>query len=480
MQVTSIDFTMISPELFLVIATSAVLLFDLFANKNMQKNTYALSQLGLLGTAVFIYIIGQSDPVTIFHGQYQHDGITTVLQMTIVVLGIFILLYSRHYVRERNMPFGEYYTLVLFSIFGMLVLVSAHSLLSLYLGLEILSLPIYALTALRRDQAICTEAAMKYFIMGAIASGMLLYGMSMLYGATHSIDINTIKMAMQTTSGNEKSILLLGLVFISVGVIFKLGGVPFHMWIPDVYHGAPNSVTLLISTAPKVAAFGLAIRLFVDTMPSLHGQWQQMLIVVSILSMGLGNLVAIAQRNLKRMLAYSSIAHMGYMFLGLLVGTQAGYAAAMFYIISYAFMSLGAFAMIVLLSRAGIEVENIDDFKGLNQRNPWLAGMMLLLMFSMAGIPPLVGFFAKIAVLEALVSAGLVWLAVLALFFAIIGVYYYIRVVKVMYFDKAEDDRLPIKLESMDMQLAISANGLLLLIIGIFPGALFELCKAVF
>ncbi len=480
MQVSSIDFTIISPELFLVIATSVILLFDLFASEKMKKNTYHLAQFCLLGTAALVYIVGQNDPMLVFHGQYRHDNITTMLQMTIVILAIFILLYSRDYVRERELPFGEYYVLVLFSILGMLVLVSANSLLSLYLGLEILSLPIYALTALRREQTTCTEAAMKYFIMGAIASGMLLYGMSMLYGATHSIDINTIMTMTQTIAGSEKLILLFGLVFIGAGVMFKLGGVPFHMWIPDVYHGAPASVTLLISTAPKVAAFGLAVRLFVDTMPSLHGQWQQMLIVVSILSMGLGNLVAVVQQNLKRMLAYSSIAHIGYMLLGLLVGTKAGYTASMFYIISYSLMSLGAFAIIILLSRAGIEVENIDDFKGLNQRNPWLAAMMLLLMFSMAGLPPLVGFFAKIAVLEVLVSADLVWLAALALVFAIIGVYYYIRVVKAMYFDKADPSLLPIKLASKDVQLAISANGLLVLVLGLFPSTLFELCKAAF
>lgn len=372
----------------------------------------------------------------------------------------------------------EYYVLGLFSILGMMVLVSADHLLSLFLGLELFSLPVYAMVALHRDVKACSEAAMKYFVMGAIASGILLYGISMLYGATQTLFIPLIAHTIASTPPSQQLILTFGLVFVVVGVAFKLGAVPFHMWVPDVYEGAPSSVTLFITSAPKIAALGMAVRLLVDAMPGLSQEWQQLLVIIAILSMAVGNLAAVVQSNIKRMLAYSSIAHMGYMTLGLLTATPDGYAAATFYIIAYAIMSLIAFGMILILSKAGFEAEKIDDFRGLNTRNPGLAFLMLLVMFSMAGIPPLVGFMAKVAVLNALIVTHQLWLAVVALLFAIIGAYYYINVVKVMYF---EDPKIKTPVVwSWSSKITLSLNGLVILFLGLSPGLLFNICRSVF
>ena len=372
---------------------------------------------------------------------------------------------------------GEYYILGLFSMLGMMVLVSAHSLITIYLGLELLSLPLYAMVAMRRDDQKATEAGMKYFVMGAVASGMLLYGISFIYGSVHTINLAQIATAL--AAGHVlMPVFLLGLVLIIVGIAFKLGVVPFHMWLPDVYDGAPNSVMMFVGTAPKVAAFGMAIRLLVEMMPTMQAQWQPLFIFLAILSMGLGNLLAIAQTNIKRMLAYSGIAHIGYMLLGLIAGTANGYSSALFYIIVYVFMSLAAFSMIILLSRQGFECENISDLKGLNTRSPWLALMVLFTMFSMAGIPPFIGFFAKLSVLEALISVHIVWLAVLAIVFAIIGLYYYLRVIKVVYFEQPDTDE-PIAW-NFDMRIILSVNSMALLFFGLFPGAIFALCQYTF
>ena len=314
---------------------------------------------------------------------------------------------------------------------------------------------------------------MKYFVLGALASGMLLYGISMLYGVTRSLDIGEIG-AYLAQGSDDNMVLMFAVAFIVVGVAFKLGAAPFHMWIPDVYHGAPTAVTLYIGTAPKIAAFAMLMRLLVEGMGDLHAQWQGMLIVLSILSMAVGNIIAISQTNLKRMLAYSTIAHIGFLLLGVLTGDSGGYAASMFYVIVYALMGMGGFGMIILLSRAGFEADNLDDFKGLNERSPWFAFMMAVLMFSMAGVPPFLGFWAKFAVLETVVRSGMVWLAVVAVIFAIIGAYYYLRIIKLMYFDKAED-RTPLT-SSLDMKVVISANGLAVLALGIYPSALMTLC----
>jgi NADH-quinone oxidoreductase subunit N len=334
----------------------------------------------------------------------------------------------------------------------------------------------YAMVAFNRDSATSSEAAMKYFVLGALASGMLLYGMSLLYGVTGTLDIGGVHKAIVGLDEGKGLVLGLGLVMVIVGMAFKLGAVPFHMWIPDVYHGAPTAVTLYIGAAPKIAAFAMVMRLLVEGLGELHHQWQDILVIMAVLSMAVGNVIAIAQANLKRMLAYSTISHVGFLLLGVLSGSQAGYSAAMFYAIAYALMSMGGFGVILLLSRAGFESDSLDDLKGLNERSPWFAFIMLILMFSMAGVPPTLGFYAKLSVLQAVVGADLTWLAVVAVVFSIIGAFYYLRIVKLMYFDKPENPQ-PIE-SSADLKVVLSANGLGILALGISPGALLALCAA--
>lgn len=477
------NFIIIIPEVYMLSMACLVLLVSLFISREAQWVLYALSQIALAGAFLFTANLLQYPTTNAFDGGFVIDPLANLLKAFIYMTTFFVFLYTRRYVNERSIPLGEYYALSLFSVLGMMVLVSAHHLISLYMGLELMSLPLYTLVALQRTESKWglqnTEAAMKYFVMGAIASGMLLYGMSMIYGATHVLNINDIMQAMGQTKLSEQPILTFGLIFIVIGFVFKLGGVPFHMWVPDVYHGAPSSVTLFLASVTKIAALGMGIRLLIDMFPQFSFEWQHMLIFIAILSMALGNFVAIVQTNIKRMLAYSSIAHVGYMLLGFLTATPVGYAAATFYMITYTMMSLGAFGMIIILSHVGFEAENIDDFRGLNTRNPWLAFMMLLIMFSMAGVPPIVGFFAKVSVLEALVRADLVWLAVLALVFSIIGAFYYLRVVKVMYFDQP-DNITPIYVRQFDAKAAISINGVAILLLGLFPAGLFHLCRLAF
>lgn len=470
-----------TPEIFLTAMTCLVLLVDLFVRQKKRACTYFLTQVTVLLTLFLVLrliIAPMEARILLFDGSFVWDALAGLLKVAILAVTFFIFVYARDYIRERGIPQGEYYVLSLFSVLGMLVLVSAYNLITVYLGLELTSLPLYALVALQRDRAAGSEAAMKYFVMGAIASAMLLYGFSMLYGATHSLNINVIAAAIAAMPVQQQLILIFGLVFVIAGLAFKFGAVPFHMWVPDVYQGAPTSVTLFVGTVPKLAALGMTVRLLVDALPGLVIQWHEVLILIAILSIAVGNLVAIVQSNLKRMLSYSAIAHMGYMLLGVLVGTQKGYAAAVFYMMAYTIMSLGAFGMLVLLSKAGYEVEHIDDLRGLNAHNPWLAFMMLLVMFSMAGIPPSAGFFAKLGVLEALISVHNVWLATLALVFAIIGAYYYINVVKVMYFEEPEEVQ-PVKVK-WDVGLAITINGLLVLGLGLFPSGLINACRMAF
>lgn len=466
------------PEMFLLGMTCVVLLINLYLPQYEQRLSYYLAQITVLGTLLLLVSFYGTATTVVFHNGFILDPVAVLLKTFILISVFFAFIYARPYISERHIPVNEYYVLGLFSLLGMLVLVSSYNFLTLYLGLELNTLPLYAMVALRRDDALATEAAMKYFVMGALASGMLLYGISMLYGATHSLVFTTVAHAIAVTPGPHQLILIFGLVFVFAGLIFKLGAVPFHMWIPDVYQGAPTSVTLFIGSAPKIAALGMAIRILVSAMPGLILQWHEMFIIVAVLSIALGNVVAIVQSNLKRMLSYSAIAHMGYMSLGLLAGTPAGYAAAVFYMINYAIMSLGAFGILILLSRSGIEAEEINDLRGLNARNPWFALMMLLIMFSMAGVPPLVGFFAKLGVLEALIGVHMVWLATLALIFAIIGAYYYLSVVKVMYFEEPEFIT-PVK-TTREMYMAISINGIVLLLLGLFPSSLIGLCRSVF
>jgi len=393
------------------------------------------------------------------------------------------LAYARPYVAEREMLKGEFFTLSLFTLLGIFVMLSANNFLVVYLGLELMSLSLYALTALRRDHPPATEAAMKYFVLGALASGFLLYGLSMMYGATGSLEIGEVFKAIGTGQIN-KSVLVFGIVFVVAGLAFKLGAVPFHMWVPDVYQGAPTAVTLLIGGAPKLAAFAITIRLLVDGMLALAVDWQQMLIVLSIGSMLVGNLAAIAQTNLKRMLAYSTIAQMGFMLLGLCSGVVNGntlsaanaYSSSMFYLVTYVMTTLGTFGMIMLLSRQGFEAEHIDDFKGLGKRSPWYAAVMTLFMLSLAGIPPTVGFYAKLSVLQALVSTnvtGLIVLAVLAVVLSLIGAFYYLRLIKLMLFDDPVDHH-PI-VAATDVRLLLSANGAAVLVFGLLPNGLMSL-----
>jgi len=466
------------PEIFLLGMTCLILLVDLFVRQKASLLTYSLTQLTLVVTGLMVLWLFDLPETIIFSHSFIWDPIAGMLKLFILIAGLFAFVYARSYIRERNIPQGEYYVLGLFSLLGMLVLVSSYNFLTVFLGLELTSLPLYAMVAIQRDSAEATEAAMKYFIMGALASAMLLYGMSMIYGATHSLELAQISSAIAATATQNQLILIFGLVFILAGLAFKLGAAPFHMWVPDVYQGAPTSVTLFVSSAPKIAAFGMAIRLLVDGVPDLVGQWQEVLMVMAIASIAVGNIVAIVQSNLKRMLAYSAIAQIGYMSLGILAATPVGYAAAMFYMISYALMSMGGFAILLLLSKKGIEIEQISDLRGLNARSPWLAFMMMLVMFSMAGIPPLVGFFAKLGVLQALILVHKVWLATLALLFAIIGAYYYISVVKVMYFEEPKE-LAPI-VAAPDMRLAISINGLILLALGMFPSELIQMCRTAF
>jgi len=464
------------PEIFILCMACIILVIDLFLTESNRIITYLLSQATLLGAAILTVSLISPHPELTFSDTFINDGLGNILKMFVYLVTASVFVYSREYLTVRQLFKGEFFILSLFAVLGMMVMISAHSLLTIYLGLELLSLSLYALVALNRDSVESSEAAMKYFVLGAIASGILLYGMSMLYGATGSLDIGEIG-AYVHSSSSDNIVLLFGLSFIIVGLIFKLGGVPFHMWIPDVYHGAPTAVTLFIGSAPKIAAFAMIIRLLVNGLEGLHVQWIDMLVIIAVLSIAVGNVIAIAQRNIKRMLAYSTIAHVGFLLLGILAGTSAGYSAAMFYTLVYALMSLGAFGMVILLSRKGFEADNIDDFRGLNEKSPWFAFMMLILMISMAGVPPTAGFYAKLSVLKAVVDIDMVWLAVTAVIFSVIGAYYYLRIIKFMYFDKAEDS-VPLQ-ATLDMRFVMSANGLVVLALGIYPTSLMTLCATV-
>ncbi|HEC17165.1 MAG TPA: NADH-quinone oxidoreductase subunit NuoN [Sedimenticola sp.] len=461
------------PEIFILSVACFVLVVDLFMEDRQRIISYFLTQAGLLVAVLVTLGVSQPEAQVVFDGSYVRDGMSDALKIGIYLISFVAFLYAKDYLRERDLFKGEYFVLGLFAVLGMMVMVSAYSFLTAYLGLELLSLSLYAMVAFDRDSKAGSEAAMKYFVLGAIASGMLLYGISMIYGATGSIEFEKVAAAL-TGTGMENKVLVFGLVFVVIGLAFKLGAVPFHMWMPDVYHGAPVTVTLFLGSAPKLAAFALAMRLLVDGLGPLHADWQGMLVVLAVLSMALGNVIAIAQTNIKRMLAYSTISHVGFILLGILAGTSEGYSASMFYTIVYAITSLGGFGIVILLSRQGFEAENLEDYKGLHERSPWFAAMMMLLMFSMAGVPPTVGFWAKLFVLDAVVSVDLVWVALVGVFFSIIGAFYYIRIVKLMYFDKPEAGELVTA--GMDTRVVLSINGALMLVLGLFPAGLLALC----
>ncbi|MDX9741249.1 MAG: NADH-quinone oxidoreductase subunit NuoN [Gammaproteobacteria bacterium] len=475
MEFTYPNFYAVLPEIFVFAMACIILIVDVYLSEQNRVVTYLMTQATLVGAAVLTLALHSGHPELTFHGMFISDAMGDVLKMFLYLTTFVVFLYSRDYLAARGLLRGEFFVLGLFALLGMMVMVSAYSMLTLYLGLELMSLALYAMSALNRDSAISSEAAMKYFVLGALASGLLLYGMSMIYGATGSLNIQEIGAYVLHRSPDDV-VLLFGLAFVIVGLAFKLGAVPFHMWIPDVYHGTPTAVTLYISTAPKIATFAIVIRFLIDGLGGLQVQWQDMLVILAAASIALGNVVALAQTNIKRLLAYSTISHIGFMLLGILTGTVAGYAGAMFYILVYALMTLGAFGMVVLLSRAGFEAERLEDFKGLNERSPWFAFMMLIIMFSTAGIPPTVGFYAKLAVLRAVVDIGMVWLAVYAVIFSVIGAAYYLRVVKYMYFEKP-DDTSPVT-AAVDVRAVLSANGLVVLALGIYPAALMALCAA--
>ncbi|MBI1174733.1 MAG: NADH-quinone oxidoreductase subunit NuoN [Sideroxydans sp.] len=460
-------------EIFLLVMVSVILIVDLFVVNQNKTLTYVLVQLTLLGCSLITVSTHQPGVAHLFNNMYVDDLMSDVLKLFCYLALSMMLVYSRNYLMVRGLFTGEFMVLALFSLLGMMVMISASHFLTLYLGLELMSLALYAMVALQRDSAIATEAAMKYFILGALASGLLLYGMSMLYGATGSLEVAAVSNAI-THGVPNKELLVFGLVFVVAGLAFKLGVVPFHMWVPDVYHGAPTAMTMLIGTAPKLAAFAFVMRILAEGLQPLVMHWSSMLEILAVLSMALGNITAIAQTNLKRMFAYSTIAHMGFLLLGVLSGGIDGYGSAMFYAVIYVLMTLGGFGMIMLLSREGFEADTLNDFKGLNQRSPWLAFMMMLLMFSMAGIPPTVGFYAKLSVLSAVVNTGHIPLAVFAVLVSLIGAFYYLRIVKLMYFD-APESHVPITLQP-DSGILISFNGVAVLLLGIIPGNLMSVC----
>jgi NADH-quinone oxidoreductase subunit N len=462
------------PEIVLAAGICLVLLADLFIPEKHRVVTLFLALLTLAVTAWFVGVGQESGAVLTFSGSYIADPLARILKSFALLIVAVVFVYSHVYLRERGLLKGEYYLLGLFATLGMLVMISAHSLITMYLGLELMSLALYAMVAFDRESPVAAEAAMKYFVLGAIASGVLLYGMSILYGLTGTLIIGELGPAL--AQKGQGPALILAVSFVVVGIAFKFGAVPFHNWVPDVYHGARTSVTLFIGTAPKLAAFAMLSRLLVTGLGGEADVWQPMLVVMAVLSLAAGNVIAIAQTNIKRMLAYSTIGHVGFIFLGFAAGTVAGRQAALFYTIVYTIMAAGAFGMVILASRQGFESEELDDFKGLNERSPWFAAMMLLLMVSMIGVPPFIGFFAKLNVLGALVDANQVWLAIIGVIFSVIGAFYYLRVIRLMYFDPVVDSQ-PLD-AGYDLRVLLSLNALAMLLLGIFADPLLQLCAA--
>ena len=483
----SMNWQVLHPEMLLLAMTGVIAIVDLFATDPKRRLTFWLSQATLLAVAA-LHLEAMIDGQSLFgmQGMVVADPLGHLLAFFATVSVIATLAYAQPYVGSREMQKGEFYTLSLFSLLGACVMVSANNFLVIYLGLELMSLSMYALTALRRDHAQSTEAAMKYFVLGALASGFLLYGLSMMYGATGSLDIPRVFEVIGKGQANQQ-VLIFGLVFIVAGLAFKFGAAPFHMWLPDVYHGAPTAVTLLIASVSKLAAFGIAMRLLVEGLLGLANDWQQMLIVLALASLVIGNFAAIAQTNLKRLLAYSAIGQVGFMLLALAAGVVSGntlsganaYSSALFYMVTYVMTTLGAFGVVMLLTRQGFESEEISDLAGLNQRSPWMAAVMALFMFSLAGVPPLVGFYAKLSVLQALVTTNLalhLWLAVAAVLLSLVGAFYYLRIVKVMYFDEPAADAHRINGER-GVQALLAVNGAAVLVFGLLPGGLMAMCS---
>ncbi|WP_428086025.1 NADH-quinone oxidoreductase subunit NuoN [Candidatus Thioglobus sp.] len=468
------------PEIFLLSAIVVVLLLDLFLTKTFKQATYYLTQLSLLITGILAFNLINEPQVIIFSGSFILDNMASVFKVFMLGSTMVAMVYTRHYLLQHSLFRGEYFVLVLLSVLGMMVMVSGYSLLTLYLGLEILSLSLYTLIAIARKRAVAIEAALKYFVLGAIASGLLLYGISMIYGISGHLNISEIASfaANANLASREMLILNFGLVFLVIGIAFKLGAVPFHMWVPDVYQGAPTSVTLFLSTVPKIAAVALLVRILVDGLGAMHTYWSDLFMVLAVLSIALGSVVALMQTNIKRMLAYSTISHVGFIMLGFMTGVISGYGAAVFYVLVYVLMSLAAFGMIILLNKKGFEADQISDFKGLSKHSPWFALMMLVIMLSMAGVPPFIGFYSKLFILQQVISAGFVTLAIIVVVFAVISAYYYLQVIKSMYFEKS-DNKITIT-APMDMKLILSINAVLILVVGIFPDFWMKLSISLF
>ena len=463
-------------EITLTVAVCVILLVDAFAGERRRRLTPTLTLLALvIGAALTVYYGQVSERQVLFEGMYVADPLAVVLKLAGFLFVAVALLYSRAYLENRNILRGEYYVLALTALLGIFVLISANSLLTVYLGVELLALSVYALVAFDRDSGVSAEAAMKYFVLGAIASGALLYGMSLIYGLTGTLDLGTL--ASQLHAPLNAGVVL-GLTFIVVAVAFKLGAVPFHMWLPDVYEGAPTSVTLFIGTAPKIAYFALALRLLAQGLAGTEPQWSQMLTVLAVLTLVVGNVVALVQSNLKRMLAYSTIANVGFIVLGFVAGTPDGYAAAMYYTLVYVLVALGSFGVILLASSRGFEADRLDDYKGLYRRDPLLALVMMVLMFSTAGVPPFVGFWAKLRIFQVLWESGHLWLVILAAAMSVVGAYYYLRVIKLMYFDEPAGE-LPAARRELPVRLALGLNAVAVLILGLLPGPLLDLCARV-
>jgi NADH-quinone oxidoreductase subunit N len=463
-------------EIFMLSAVCVILLVDVFLSDRTRWITYALSLLSLVGAAFVTIEYSVEGRVSAFDGMFVADPMGDVLKLFAYGTVAVAFLYSKEYLQRRGLFRGEYFILGLVALLGVMVMISAGNLLTVYLGLELMSLSLYSMVAFDRESGVAAESSMKYFVLGAIASGALLYGFSIVYGVTGTLQLDELALAVREVGASNLG-LVFGLAFIIVGVAFKFGAVPFHMWIPDVYHGAPTPVTLFIGSAPKIGSFVLAIRVLAEGLDAMVASWQDMLIALSVLSMIVGNVVAIAQMNLKRLLAYSTISHVGFILLGILAGTNEGYRAAMFYTLTYVIMVVGSFGMILLLSREGFEADQIEDFRGLNRKSPWFAAIMMMLMFSTAGVPPFVGFWAKLAVIGAVLDVGLDWLAVTAVVLSVVAAFYYLRVIKVMYFDEPAD-AVGIQAGGT-LRAVLSANGIAVLALGIFPSALIDLCARV-
>jgi len=474
---TTADLLPLLPELVLVGAAFVLLMLDLFLDERRRVLTHVLSMATLVVVAAMI-IAGVGGSGTVLNGMFVRDGMADVLKATACIVSALALLYSWSFLRERGLYKGEVPVLVLFAVAGMMLLISAGSLVMVYLGLELLALCSYALVAIDRDSPLASEAAMKYFVLGSLASGMLLYGMSLVYGATGTLDLAQIHAAV--ANGASPTLLLAGVVFLVAGIAFKFGAAPFHMWLPDAYQGAPTPITVFIGSAPKLASFAMAVRLLEVGVGPLDARWRLLVAGLAVLSLVVGNLMALVQPNLKRMLAYSTISHVGFLFLGIAGGGAAGYAAAMFYAISYALMAAAAFGTIVVLSGRGFEADRIDDYKGLNARDPWMAGLVLCIMASLAGVPPFLGFWAKLAVLRAALQGGLMWLAIVGIVCAVVGAFYYLRVIKAMYFDEPAGDATMTARNDSPLRVAFAVNALGLLALGLFWNPIMTWCQQAF